>query len=217
LILTRVDGDGRGGAALSMKQVTGQPIKFIGVGEKPDDFESFHPKRIASRILDMGDVVSLVERAAEAVNQDDAERMAAQMQSGKFDFNDLLKQFQTMKKMGGIGSLMGMLPGIGKIKQQLDNANIDEKIMLRQEAIIQSMTVKERAQPKLMNGSRKKRIAAGAGVTVQEVNKLIKARMQMEDMMKKMKRAGGQKGLMKMMKGMNPSSLPPELRNMLPK
>ena len=217
IILTRVDGDGRGGAALSMKQVTGQPIKFIGVGEKLSEFEPFHPKRIASRILDMGDVVSLVERAAEAVDQADAEAMAASMKAGSFDFNDLAKQLATMKKMGGLGSLMNMLPGMGAMKKQLGDKGIDEKVLQRQEAIIQSMTKQERANPKLLNGSRKKRIAEGSGLTVQEVNKLIKAQMQMDDMMRKMRKMGGAKGMQKMMRKMNPNALPPEMRNMLPK
>lgn len=218
IILTRIDGDGRGGAALSMRQITGQPIKFMGVGEKLSEFEPFYPKRIASRILDMGDVVSLVERAAESVDMAEAEAMAAKVKSGSFDFNDLLRQFQMMNKMGGLGSLMNMLPGIGKIKQQLNDAQLDDKVVLRQQAIITSMTNNERANPKLLNGSRKKRIASGAGVTVQEVNKLIKAQQQMEGMMKKMKKmGGGKKGMKKMMQGMNPNMLPQELKDLMPK
>jgi signal recognition particle subunit SRP54 len=242
IILTRVDGDGRGGAALSMRQITGQPIKFIGVGEKLHEFEAFHPKRIASRILDMGDVVSLVEKAAENLDMAEAEAMAKKLHSGSgFDFNDMLKQFGMMSKMGGIGSLMNFIPGMGKLKSQLEGANLDDKLMKHQEAIILSMTAKERAYPKLMNGSRKKRIAQGCGLTVPEVNKLIKAHKQMEGMMKKMKKAGGKRGMAKMMQqmgmggamppglpagglpkgglpeGLDPKNLPPELRDMLKK
>ncbi len=194
IILTRIDGDGRGGAALSMRHVTGQPIKFMGTGEKLKEFEPFHPERIASRILDMGDVVSLVERAAEAIDQQEAEDLAKRMMSGNFDFNDLLNQLRQMKKMGGFGGIMGMMPGVGKIKDQLESANIDEGMFARQEAIILSMTKKERQHPKLLNGSRRQRIATGAGTTVQEVNKLIKQHQQMEKVMKRLKKMG-KKGL----------------------
>ncbi len=196
IILTRVDGDGRGGAALSMRAVTGQPIKFMGVGEKLSEFEEFHPSRIASRILDMGDIVSLVERAAENVSADEAEKMASRMMQGQFDFNDLLDQLRKMHKMGGIGSMMKMMPGMGQIKDQLDEAKIDPKMMARQEAIILSMTAKERVHPKLLNASRRVRIASGAGVSVQDVNKLIKQHQQMQDMMKKIKKLGA-KGMMR--------------------
>lgn len=194
IILTRVDGDGRGGAALSMRAVTHQPIKFIGMGEKLSEFEEFHPARIASRILDMGDVVSLVEKAAETVSQEDAEKMATRMQQGKFDMEDMLSQLRQMRKMGGIGGMLGMLPGIGKIKEQLSQAKIDESMLNRQEAIILSMTNKERQQPKLINASRRIRIARGSGMTVQDVNRVLKQHQQMEDMMKKMKKLG-QKGM----------------------
>jgi signal recognition particle subunit SRP54 len=190
IILTRIDGDGRGGAALSMRAVTGQPIKFMGVGEKITEFEEFHPKRIASRILDMGDIVSLVERAAENVTQAEAEAMATRMMEGNFDFNDLLDQLRKMNKMGGIGSMMKMLPGMGGLSEKMKGANVDEKMLARQEAIILSMTKKEREHPKLLNGSRRARIATGAGVQVQDVNKLIKQQMQMQDMMKKLKKMG---------------------------
>ena len=196
IILTRIDGDGRGGAALSMRAVTGQPIKFMGVGEKIDEFEEFHPARIASRILDMGDIVSLVEKAAENVSQAEAEAMASKMMQGNFDFNDMLDQMRKMKKMGGIGSMMKMLPGMGAIREKLEGANIDENMIARQEAIILSMTKKERQYPKLLNGSRRARIAAGAGVTVQDVNRIIKQHLQMQDMMKKIKKIG-QKGMMR--------------------
>jgi len=195
LILTRVDGDGRGGAALSMRAVTGQPIKFIGVGEKLSEFEEFHPARIAGRILDMGDIVALVEKAAEAVDQKEAEAMAARMMQGQFDFNDLLDQMRKMKKMGGFGSMMSLLPGMGKLKEEIEG-KIDDKMIARQEAIILSMTKQERQFPKLINASRRQRIAKGAGVQVQDVNKILKQQMQMADMMKKMKKMG-QKGLMR--------------------
>jgi len=195
IILTRIDGDGRGGAALSMRAVTGQPIKFMGVGEKIDEFEEFHPARIASRILDMGDIVSLVEKAAENVSQAEAEAMAAKMMQGNFDFNDMLDQMRKMKKMGGIGSMMKMLPGMGAMREKLEG-NIDENAIMRQEAIILSMTKKERQFPKLLNGQRRARIAAGAGVQVQDVNRVIKQQLQMQDMMKKMKKIG-QKGMMR--------------------
>jgi signal recognition particle subunit SRP54 len=200
-VLTRLDGDGRGGAALSMRTVTGQPIKFAGMGEKLDQLEPFHPERVASRILDMGDVVSLVERAAETIKQEDAEAMAKRMAAGKFDFNDLLNQLRQMEKMGGIGGLMGMMPGMGKIKDAMANANVDERTIKHQEAIILSMTPKERANPKLIAAKRKARIAAGSGRSIQEVNKLLKAQLQMEDMMKKMKKMGGMGAMMKGMMG----------------
>lgn len=196
IVLTRVDGDGRGGAALSMRAVTGQPIKFIGVGEKIDEFEDFHPSRIAGRILDMGDIVSLVEKAQEAVSQEEAEKMAGKLMQGQFDFNDLLDQLRKMKKMGGFGSMMKMLPGMGKLQGQLENANVDESMLARQEAIILSMTKNERKHPKLINASRRQRIAKGAGVEVQDVNRLLKQQQQMQDMMKKLKKMG-QKGLMR--------------------
>lgn len=202
IILTRVDGDGRGGAALSMRAVTGQPIKFIGVGEKIDEFEEFHPSRIASRILDMGDIVSLVEKAAETVSADEAEKMASRMMEGQFDFNDLLDQMRKMKKMGGIGSMMTMLPGMGQLKDKLENANIDEKMIARQEAVILAMTPKERQFPKLINGSRRLRIATGAGVQVQDVNRLLKQQQQMQDMMKKFRKMS-KKGA----KGMSPLAI----------
>jgi signal recognition particle subunit SRP54 len=196
IVLTRLDGDGRGGAALSMRSVTGQPIKFAGIGEKLSEFEEFHPARIASRILDMGDVVSLVEKAVETIDKAEAEKMAAKMQEGKFDFEDLLSQLRTMKKMGGAGALMGMLPGMGKLKEQMAGANIDEGVLARQEAIILSMTPKERRNPKLLSGGRKQRIARGSGTTVQDINRLFKAWQQMVTMMKQMKKLG-KKGIMR--------------------
>src|SRR5580692_3832914 len=208
IILTRVDGDGRGGAALSMRFVTGAPIKFLGAGEKLDALEPFHPARVASRILDMGDVVSLVERASETLDKQEAERIAAKMKKGQFDMNDLFSQLAQMKKLGGMKGVLGMLPGVGKIKGQLDAAGLDDKILTRQEAIIQSMTRKERVDPDLINGSRRKRIAAGAGVDVSEVNKLLKMHRQMADMMKKMGKGGRMPQMPGMMGGM-PGGLPP--------
>lgn len=196
IVLTRLDGDARGGAALSMRAVTGCPIKFMGVGEKLDQLELFQPERIAGRILDMGDIVSLVERASTLVDQDEADRMAKKMQKGTFDLNDMAKQIESMMKMGGMSSLLGMLPGIGRVKDQLDKAAIDDSVLRRQIGIIHSMTEKERKNPKLLNGSRRKRIAYGSGMQVQDVNRLIKQFEQMQQMMKKVGKMG-QKGLMR--------------------
>lgn len=190
IILTRLDGDGRGGAALSMRQITGQPILFAGVGEKLAEFEPFHPERIASRILDMGDVVSLVERAAEQVDAQVAEDMAKRMAAGEFDFNDMLNQMRQLKKMGGLTSMLGMLPGMGKLKDQIAGANLDDGMLKTTEAIILSMTKKERKFPKLLNASRRQRIAAGSGTSVQDINKLIKQFQQMETMMKRVRKMG---------------------------
>jgi signal recognition particle subunit SRP54 len=196
LVLTRIDGDARGGAALSMRAVTGRPIKFLGAGEKLDALEPFHPDRIAGRILGMGDVVSLVEKAMDSFDQDEAEKMAAKMAKGRFDLDDMASQFRQMKRMGDIKGILGMLPGIGAIKKQIEGANIDQKMINRQEAIILSMTKLERKNPDLIKASRKRRIAAGAGVDVQDVNKLLKQFQQMADMMKKMSKMG-KKGLMR--------------------
>lgn len=201
IVLTRVDGDARGGAAMSMYAVTGQPIKLLGVGEKWDALEPFHPDRIVGRILGMGDVVSLVERAVQTINEDDAAAMAAKFQSGKFDFNDMLAQFRQMKKMGGVGELMKMLPGLGRMADQIDSAKLDSTIMKRQEAIILSMTKAERAKPALLNAARKKRIAAGSGASVQDINRLIKQYEQMETVMRKMKKMG-MGGMMQGMKSL---------------
>lgn len=196
IVLTRIDGDGRGGAALSMRSVTGCPIKLVGTGEKLDALEDFHPDRIASRILGMGDVVSLVERAAENIEQDEAEKLAAKLEKGRFDLDDLAAQFRQMRKMGGMEGLMGLLPGVAKAKAQMAQANIDERMILRQEAIISSMTPKERKNVKLLNGSRKRRIAAGSGTTVQDINRLLKQFKDMTLMMKRVKKMG-KKGLMR--------------------
>lgn len=190
IVLTRVDGDGRGGAALSMRAATGKPIKLIGTGEKMDGLDDFHPSRIADRILGMGDIVSLVEKAAEHVSAEDAQRMAKKLKKGSFDLDDLRNQLIQMKKMGGMGGLMGLMPGMGQMKKAMAGANIDEKVFDRQIAIINSMTKKERAEPDLLNASRRKRIAAGAGVEVSEINKLAKQHRQMADMMKKVSKGG---------------------------
>ena len=196
IVLTRVDGDARGGAALSMRQTTGKPIKFLGVGEKIDALEGFHPDRIAGRILGMGDVVGLVEKAAESIDREEAEKMAERMQQGAFTLDDMAAQLRQIRKMGGMSGLMGMLPGIGKIKNQLKEANIDERMLKRQEAIIGSMTKAERRDVRLLNGSRRRRIALGSGSTVQDVNRLLKQYQEMQAMMKKVKKLG-QKGLMR--------------------
>lgn len=196
MVLTRVDGDARGGAALSMRAVTGRPIKFLGAGEKLDALEVFHPDRVAGRILGMGDVVSLVEKAIGSFEEEEAEKLAAKMAKGKFDLEDMAAQFRQIKKMGDLKGILGMLPGIGKIKKQIDEANIDNRVINRQEAIILSMTRGERKNPDLIKASRKRRIAAGAGVSVQDVNKLLKQYQQMADMMKKVSKMG-KKGLMR--------------------
>ena len=196
IVLTRIDGDARGGAALSVKAVTGCPIKLLGTGEKMDALEVFHPERIASRILGMGDVVTLVEKAQETIDEEDAEKLAARIQKGQFDFEDFASQLRQVRKMGGMGGIMGMLPGVGKIKNQMAGANIDDKALARQEAIILSMTPKERRNPKVFNGSRRKRIAAGSGTTVQDVNRLLKQFNEMSKMMKRMNKLG-KKGMMR--------------------
>ena len=199
--LTRMDGDGRGGAALSMRAVTGKPIKLVGTGEKMDALEDFHPERVASRILGMGDVVSLVEKAAETIDEEDAKKMAKKMAKGEFDLDDLSSQLQQMSKMGGMKSILGMLPGMGKLKGAIGKSGADDKMFKHQEAIISSMTPTERKKPKLINASRKKRIAAGCGMQVQDVNKLLKMHMQMAKMMKKMGKMG-KGGKMPQMPGM---------------
>jgi signal recognition particle subunit SRP54 len=186
IVLTRVDGDGRGGAALSMRAVTGKPIKLIGTGEKLDALEDFHPDRIADRILGMGDIVSLVERAAATIDAEKAMRTAERMRKGAFDLNDLRDQLEQMQKMGGLGGLMGMLPGIAKMKNQIAAAGLDDGILKRQVAIIQSMTPEERRKPDVLKASRKKRVAAGSGTEVQDINKLLKMHRSMADMMKAM-------------------------------
>ncbi len=227
IVLTRMDGDGRGGAALSMRAVTGKPIKLIGTGEKMDALEEFHPKRIADRILGMGDIVSLVEKAAETIDQEQAAAMAKKMQEGKFDLNDLSDQLRQMQKMGGLGGIMGMMPGMGKMKDQMAAAGLDDKLFGRQLAIISSMTPRERANPDILKHSRKKRIAAGSGTDAAQINKLLKMHRQMADMMKAMggkgKKGGMMRGLMGGMAGkmglggMMPGGGMPDLSSMDPK
>ncbi len=195
VVLTRMDGDARGGAALSMRAITGKPIKFVGTGEKLDGLDLFHPGRVAGRILGMGDVVSLVERAAETIQQDEAEAMAAKMAKGQFDMNDLKAQLGQMKRMGGMGGILGMMPGMKKAQAQLAQSGMDDRILLRMEAIIDSMTPKERAKPELLAAKRKVRIAKGSGTTVQDVNRLMKMHQEMATAMKKIKKMGGIKGL----------------------
>ena len=194
VVLTRVDGDARGGAALSMRAVTGRPIKLMGVGEKLDALEPFHGDRIARRILGMGDVVSLVEKAAETIERDEAEKLAAKIQKGRFDLEDLLGQLRQLKKMGGMSGLLGLLPGVAKMKKQLAGAQIDESALSRQEAIILSMTRKERVNPDVIQASRKRRIAAGSGTEVSEVNRLLKQFMEMQRVMKQAKKMGAKFG-----------------------
>ncbi len=206
IVLTRVDGDGRGGAALSMRAVTGCPIKLIGVGEKLDALETFHPERIASRILGMGDVVSLVEKAQESIDEKDAIKLAKKVKKGSFDLNDLSSQLGQMRRMGGMDGLLGMLPGVGKVKKQMAQANVDEKSLDRMQAIISSMTKAERVKPKSLNGSRKRRIAAGSGTTVQDVNRVMKQFQEMSRMIKRVNKMG-QKGMMR--GGMMPPGMMP--------
>jgi signal recognition particle subunit SRP54 len=207
LVLTRIDGDGRGGAALSMRAVTGLPIKFLGTGEKLDGLEAFDAQRLANRILGQGDIVSLVEKASQVIDENEAKKMARKMEKGTFDLNDLAKQLGQMQKMGGMGGLMKMMPGMGKMKKQIDAAGgLDDHLLKQQQAIIFSMTQKERKKPSILKASRKRRIAAGSGMSVQEVNKLLKMHRQMSDMMKKMGK-GGMAGLMQQMGGM-PGGMP---------
>jgi signal recognition particle subunit SRP54 len=194
IVLTRIDGDGRGGAALSMRAVTGKPIKLIGTGEKMDALEDFDPGRIAGRILGMGDIVSLVEKATANIDAEKAMRTAERMRKGAFDLNDLRDQLDQMAKMGGIGGLMGMMPGVAKIKNQIANANLDDGLLKRQKAMIDSMTPKERRNPDILKNSRKKRIVAGSGTKVEELNKLLKMHRGMADMMKAM--GSGKRGAM---------------------
>jgi signal recognition particle subunit SRP54 len=236
VILTRMDGDARGGAALSMRAVTGKPIKFAGTGEKLDALEAFHPERVAGRILGMGDVVSLVERAAAVIKEEDAEAAAKRMMAGKFDLNDLRTQLRQMSQMGGLGMLAGMLPGMKKAKQAMAQSGVDDKVLLHMDAIIGSMTSKERERPELMNAKRKKRVAAGSGTDVQDVNKLLKMHQEMGRAMKQIRKMGGLKGLGALFGGggmgggnipggaapglpglSGPGGMPPDLQNFLNK
>ena len=207
IILTRADGDGRGGAALSMKHVANVPIKFLGIGEKIENLEIFHPERIANRILGMGDIVSLVEKAAQDIDEEKLKEAEETLKKGQFSLDDYLTQLRQMKKMGGIEGVMSFLPGVSKLKSQMDQAGVDEKIITQNEAVILSMTKQERDNPKIINGSRKKRIANGSGTDIATINKLLKQFKMMSDMMKKMSK-GNTKGLMD-------KGLPPELFNQL--
>ena len=204
IILTRVDGDGRGGAALSMKQTTGKPIKFLGVGEKIADLESFHPDRLANRILGMGDIVSLVEKASQDLDEEKIKLTEEKIKKGNFTFDDYLFQLRQMKKMGGMEGVLSLLPGVSKVKEQMQNANIDEKLLSSNEAIILSMTKKERSNPDIISGSRRKRISLGSGTDVQTINRLLKQFKMMSKMMKKMSKGGGPQ-----------NGMPPELFNQL--
>ena len=244
VILTRMDGDARGGAALSMRAVTGKPIKFAGVGEKLDALEAFHPRRVAERILGMGDVVSLVEKAAETIKVEEAEALAKRMAKGQFDLNDLRMQLQQMQKMGGLGMLAGMMPGMKKARAAMQASGMDDKVLVHMDAIMGSMTAKERANPALLNAKRKKRVAAGSGTNVQDVNKVLKMHQEMSRAMKQIKKMGGMKGLAAMLGGgggmgglpgmgggkgalpgmdgqglgdIDMSKLPPDLQKLLPK
>ena len=210
VVLTRMDGDGRGGAALSMRAVTGKPIKFVGSGEKMDALETFEPERIAGRILGMGDIVALVEKAQETLEAEQAERMMRRLQKGMFNMNDLRSQLEQMQKMGGMQGLMGMMPGMAKMKGKIEDAGLDDSLLKRQIALISSMTKKERANPSLLQASRKKRIAAGSGMEVSDLNKLLKQHRQMADMMKKLGKRGGLGALKGMMGGQGAPS-PAEL------
>ncbi len=196
IVMTRMDGDARGGAALSMRAITGAPIKLVGLGEKLDALEDFHPERVAGRILGMGDIVGLVEKATETIDEQEAERVAARMARGKFDLEDLAAQLRQIGRMGSLSGILGMLPGAGKLAGQLGDAKLDPKLLKRQEAIISSMTPKERRQPDILKASRKRRIAAGSGTSVQEVNRLLKQYEDMSAMLKRMNKLG-QKGLMR--------------------
>lgn len=204
IVLTRVDGSARAGAALSMKMVADVPIKFLGTGEKIDEFEEFHPDRLAGRILGQGDVISLVEKAIEKVDRDEAEKMAQKMMKGRFDLEDMLSQLRQIQKLGSLGGIIGMIPGLSKFKSQIEQAGVGDNLIKKQEAVILSMTRQERKNPDIIKASRKKRIAAGAGVEVHEVNKLLKSYEQMSTMMKRMGKMGGMKGLASQMMNKNP-------------
>ncbi len=208
IVLTRMDGDARGGAALSMRHVTGRPIRLVGTGERLDALEPFHAERVAARILDMGDVVSLVEKAAETLDKEQAEKLAKKMAKGDFDLEDLKAQLQQLRKMGGMGGILAKLPGIQKVKKQLEEAKLDDRLLIRQMAIIDSMTPAERRRPEIIDGSRRRRIARGSGTEVAEVNRLLKQHWQMRDLMRQMKKAGG---LHKLLGGRLPPGLPPGL------
>ncbi|MHA7818595.1 MAG: signal recognition particle protein [Erythrobacter sp.] len=215
VVLTRMDGDARGGAALSMRAVTGKPIKFAGTGEKLDAIEPFRPSSVADRILGMGDVVSLVEKAAATIKEDEAQKLAENFEKGKFDLNDLRMQLKQMQNMGGLGMLAGMMPGMKKAKQAMAAADMDDKVLVHMDAIIGSMTAKERANPNLMNAKRKKRVAAGSGTSVQNVNKLLKMHQEMSRAMKQLRKMGGLKQLAAMFGG-GGGGMPPGMAGGLP-
>ncbi|MFD3190028.1 signal recognition particle protein [Sedimentitalea sp. HM32M-2] len=217
VVLTRMDGDGRGGAALSMRAVTGKPIRFVGLGEKMDAIETFEPDRVAGRILGMGDIVSLVEKAQETIEAEQAEKMMKRMMKGQFNMNDLKMQLEQMIQMGGMQGMMGMMPGMKKMAKQVEDAGLDDKILRQQIAMIQSMTKKERANPQILQASRKKRIARGAGMEVSDLNKLLKMHRQMGDMMKKMGKMGKGKMLKQAMQGMFGKGGMPDPSTMDPK
>ena len=216
IVLTRIDGSSRAGAALSMRMIAGVPVKYLGTGEKTDEMEEFHADRIAGRILGQGDVVSLVERAIEKVDREEADKMAARMMKGKFDLEDLLSQLRQIQKLGSLGGIMGMIPGLSKFKNQIADAGIGDALIKKQEAIILSMTKAERKNPDIIKASRKKRIAAGSGVEVHDVNKLLKQYEQMASMMKKMGRGGGFGGLASMMKNVPFEKFPGGTGNKFP-
>ena len=216
IVLTRIDGSSRAGAALSMRMIAGVPVKYLGTGEKTDEMEEFHADRIAGRILGQGDVVSLVERAIEKVDREEADKMAARMMKGKFDLEDLLSQLRQIQKLGSLGGIMGMIPGLSKFKNQIADAGIGDALIKKQEAIILSMTKAERKNPDIIKASRKKRIAAGSGVEVHDVNKLLKQYEQMASMMKKMGRGGGVGGLASMMKNVPFGKFPGGTGNKFP-
>jgi signal recognition particle subunit SRP54 len=200
LILTKIDGDARGGAAISIRQVTGVPIKFLGAGEKPSDLEVFHPDRLASRILGMGDVLSLIERAEEVIDEEVAERGAKRLLEGSFNFEDFLEQLQQVKKMGSLRKIMEMIPGMGELTRALPEEDMERQLK-RTQAIISSMTTKERRNPKLLNGSRKKRIAQGSGTSVQEINQLISQFQQMQKVMKRFRNPRARQSIMNIFGG----------------
>ncbi|MDA1256537.1 MAG: signal recognition particle protein [Chloroflexi bacterium] len=201
IIMTKMDGDARGGAALSMRSVTGVPIKFIGVSERPDGLEQFHPDRLASRILGMGDMQTLIEKAEQQFDVDQAEELERKLRSQQFDMNDMLQQLQTFKKMGGMADILGMIPGMGSLKGRMNPKDLDESRITRVEGIIHSMTPVERANPKLINGSRRKRIADGSGTTASDVNQLLGQFRQMQKMMKKISSGKGRRAVMSMLEG----------------
>jgi len=220
VVLTRMDGDGRGGAALSMRAITGKPIRFVGLGEKTDALETFEPERIAGRILGMGDIVALVEKAQETLEVEQAERMMKRFQKGLFNMNDLRGQLEQMQKMGGVDGLMGMMPGMKKYKSQMDESGLDDRALRQQVALINSMTKKERANPQILQASRKKRIAKGAGMDVSDLNRLLKMQRQMGDMMKKMGKKGMLRGGLGALMGKGggmPGGMPQDLAGMDPK